>query len=519
MMNFFKGCWQLRWVRALAWSAITIVTLCVLFCAWVNWSGARQWREVQAMLKAEGETLDFREVAREPVPEAENFCAIPLLKDIALAVDGDVSKGAPAEKRARLDAVKLPLGNKAAPRPNFSSAALGMPADMQAWADWLRKEGSLPMPADSGDPARDVLAALSKHDAVFRELAAGLDRPSAQWTPEWKTRELPPILISILLPHYSVERALSQTLSLEAIAAARADNGGRAHETAQILARFAEANLNEPFLIGLMVAAADADVLSGVTWELCAGHIGTARDFARLEAALMQLNFHRALLLAHRSELAFSVNALQSLKAMRSEVAAAFLMKGGENDTYANLSRAVPSGFFDASTAVIADREFQKMIRPLRDRGWAAAFQGAKDFENEIVGMKPDTWTQPSWLRIAIFDPTLSNVTYRAACSQALIDETVIACALERYRIEHGNYPDSLEAVKLADGQPLPLDLMNGKPVGYRKTADGRYALWSVGFDGTDDGGKRVLDKKRPANTRFHNAKYVGDWVWDFPVK
>ena len=53
----------------------------------------------------------------------------------------------------------------------------------------------------------------------------------------------------------------------------------------------------------------------------------------------------------------------------------------------------------------------------------------------------------------------------------------------------------------------------------YRKTADGRYALWSVAFDGTDDGGKRTLDAKKPDETKFHNAAYLGDWVWDFPTQ
>ena len=82
-----------------------------------------------------------------------------------------------------------------------------------------------------------------------------------------------------------------------------------------------------------------------------------------------------------------------------------------------------------------------------------------------------------------------------------------------------GDYPDSLDAVQLADGKPLPPDIMNGKPMNYRKTTDGRYALWSVGFDGRDDGGKRMLDEKHPENTKFHDDKYAGDWVWDFPAK
>ena len=95
----------------------------------------------------------------------------------------------------------------------------------------------------------------------------------------------------------------------------------------------------------------------------------------------------------------------------------------------------------------------------------------------------------------------------------------LIACALERQRIEKGSYPDSLDAVRLADGKSLPPDPMNGKPMHYRKTADGRSAVWSIGFDGKDDGGKRTLDQKKAKETKFHDASYTGDWVWDFPAE
>ncbi len=101
---------------------------------------------------------------------------------------------------------------------------------------------------------------------------------------------------------------------------------------------------------------------------------------------------------------------------------------------------------------------------------------------------------------------------------QTLVDQATIGCALERWCLEKGSYPDSLDVVQRSDGHPLPLDPMNGQPMGYRKTADGRYALWSVGIDGKDDGGQRVLDEKKPENTKFQTDKYVGDLVWDFPA-
>ena len=82
-----------------------------------------------------------------------------------------------------------------------------------------------------------------------------------------------------------------------------------------------------------------------------------------------------------------------------------------------------------------------------------------------------------------------------------------------------GSYPSSLDLIKLADGQPLPQDVLSGKPMSYRQTANGRYALWSVSFSGQDHGGRRALDKAHPEFTRFRQDTYDGDWVWDFPEK
>jgi len=97
------------------------------------------------------------------------------------------------------------------------------------------------------------------------------------------------------------------------------------------------------------------------------------------------------------------------------------------------------------------------------------------------------------------------------------LDEAIAACALERYRLEHGEYPDSLEKANRTRESPIPFDMISESPMRYRKTPNGRYALWCIGFDGKDDGGKRVLKEKEPERTRFDRREYVGDWVWDYP--
>jgi hypothetical protein len=50
--------------------------------------------------------------------------------------------------------------------------------------------------------------------------------------------------------------------------------------------------------------------------------------------------------------------------------------------------------------------------------------------------------------------------------------------------------------------EKLPHDIVGGQPLKYHRTGDGRFALYSVGWNEKDDGG--VPGK----------AADEGDWVW-----
>ena len=53
-------------------------------------------------------------------------------------------------------------------------------------------------------------------------------------------------------------------------------------------------------------------------------------------------------------------------------------------------------------------------------------------------------------------------------------------------------------------------DLITDKPYKYRRTIDGQFVLYSIGWDEKDDGGvpgKSLFDEKQ------------GDWVWQYPTK
>src|SRR5476649_1309892 len=87
-------------------------------------------------------------------------------------------------------------------------------------------------------------------------------------------------------------------------------------------------------------------------------------------------------------------------------------------------------------------------------------------------------------------------------CSSDL-NEAQIACALECYHLAHGEYPEMLDALAPQFTEKISRDIIGGQPLHYRRTADGKFLLYSVGWNETDDSGN-------DGGSDF--AK--GDWVW-----
>jgi len=102
----------------------------------------------------------------------------------------------------------------------------------------------------------------------------------------------------------------------------------------------------------------------------------------------------------------------------------------------------------------------------------------------------------------------LKNVIAKTVTGQVLADEAYIACGLERYRTAHAKYPEKLEALMPQFVAKLPGDLIGGRGYQYKPTAGDSYLLYSLGWNGRDDGGT-------PGRTLFDEKQ--GDWVWQCP--
>jgi hypothetical protein len=104
----------------------------------------------------------------------------------------------------------------------------------------------------------------------------------------------------------------------------------------------------------------------------------------------------------------------------------------------------------------------------------------------------------------AIAIPNCAKAWQTDAHNQTLVNEAQISCALECFHLVHGNYPETLDALVPQFIEKLPHDVIGGQPLHYRRTEGGKFLLYSVGWNETDDGGKpgTLSDPEQ------------GDWVW-----
>jgi hypothetical protein len=105
--------------------------------------------------------------------------------------------------------------------------------------------------------------------------------------------------------------------------------------------------------------------------------------------------------------------------------------------------------------------------------------------------------------------PSLGKLPVQAASAQT-VNQAAIACALERYRIAQGHYPETLQERTNSYRPKVPRDVIGGQPYHYRSLEGGRFILYSVGWNEKDDGG---------VSGAVQYDRTEGDWVWTYPAE
>jgi hypothetical protein len=112
---------------------------------------------------------------------------------------------------------------------------------------------------------------------------------------------------------------------------------------------------------------------------------------------------------------------------------------------------------------------------------------------------------------VAMLAPATGKAMEKTAKAQTLVKMAFVACALERYRLAHGAFPENLAQLAPQFAAGVPHDPMVNKPFHYQRTEDGWFLLYSVGLAGEDDGGVMKPDDKKEKEDK--------DWPWPVPTR
>jgi hypothetical protein len=131
------------------------------------------------------------------------------------------------------------------------------------------------------------------------------------------------------------------------------------------------------------------------------------------------------------------------------------------------------------------------------------------DFIEQTLSQK-----SPALILAGIAIPNFQKAGQTTLKNQVTEFQVVIAAGLERYRLQKGVYPESLEVLVPEFVEKIPIDIASGKPMRYQKRANGEYALYSVGIDGLDDMVPLLAAKDRPMREIIESEAAKRDWVW-----
>lgn len=252
-------------------------------------------------------------------------------------------------------------------------------------------------------------------------------------------------------------------------------------------------------------------------WEGLADHRWSDTQLSVLQNDLARPNFLAGLMLAFRGERAFAnVRLLRTIA--KPEILTTMMAMSGEprNETPLLVNtflRFITSGWLYQNMLTI-NRFYDSTVFSATDP--AALRTLPARFEAEAARLRESVFPRhfgipvlnPYKVLAGIMLPALGGVATKSFYAQVSTDEGLIACALERYRLSNGKYPDTLESLVPSFVKTLPKDAVTGEPLHYRLKDDGSFLLYSVGADGKDDGGKVVTRQSGAVDTT------QGDWVW-----
>jgi tetratricopeptide (TPR) repeat protein len=529
-------CW--RNFKKFLFGLTCFATVIALFYAEEDWRGWHAWNSFKHKWEAKGEHFDMANVVPAPVPDDQNFAMTPIWVESMKATLGpERSKqwfGNKFAKNGRTnftDRLAMNIyreGDSGNTNMTFGSWQKARLSDLKPWQDYYRNPKvdphMRPNPAKQNPvvtneftvsprpqtAAADVLLALGKYDSTIEELRQASRLTYSRFPLNYDS-ESP---AAILLPQLAALKRCSQVLQLRTIAELQNGQPDKALDDVKLSLRLTDTIRTEPFFISHLVRIAMWQITLQPVYEGLAEHRWSDEQLVALDAELAKLDFLAAYQLSMDAELG-CIDKEMDLVRRHPEALEGY---SGE-DEYGNnqrlpghlIARLIPTGWFYQNQYRYA-RIMVEYYIPVADTNHGV-FSPALLRRSDAVVTAEIKSTSPFNRLEKMVLPSLGHASTKFAYTQASVNLARTAIALERCRLAHGEYPESLDALAPQFIARVPHDVIGGQPLKYRRTQDGQFVLYSIGWNETDDGG--VVGFKK-GGTVDNNQ---GDWVWRYPAK
>ena len=521
--GFFSKGWRSTLIRLTCFA-----TLIAIFYAEEDWRGKHDWEKFKQEWEAKGERFDFSSVIPKPVPDDQNFALTPVVASCYEHILDRNGKRIVPPNTNVVDRLAMEIESSVSDLMSWPTNGHWLrqtKTDLSGWQQFYRalaaKTNEFQVPAQPQSPAADVLLALSKYNSTIEELRAASRLPYSRFPLNYDS-EHP---FDTLLPHLAAMKNCSKVLQLRTIAELQAGETDKALTDVTLTLRLTETFRTDPFLISQLVRIAMTEITLQPIYEGLAERRWSDEQLVALDAELAKLDFladYRFSMRGERAETCATIDYISKEQSYQRYQALFVNMWANESVTlsgqFKNTAKAVgiylmPAGWFAQNKICFARREQSWITGAIFPKEHLASPQKHR----EVDQAESKLYNSPArpWNFLAKkFLPALGAAGRKSCREQISVDLARTAIALERYRLARGEFPESLDVLAPQFIAQVPHDVIGGQPLHYRRTADGQFVLYSVGWNEKDDGGI-VFIPKGGSQAKFDE----GDWVWRYPTK
>jgi hypothetical protein len=504
MKKFLQKIARFFWSRGFLKFVLWTITLIILFYVEEDWRGARMWAATKAKWEAKGESFDYNRLVPPPIPDDQNLAAIPLFK-----MESDPGNKGNLEPLALQRALRTGLPGNELPSsgnwqrgqlPDMKKIRVGIAA---AYAEAFK----------APPPSPDALKQL---DALYPFIA---DLRAASANRKYCSFYRYDTPTHLFVPLMNPLMAISKILALHAVVALDEHESNLALDDIKTNLKLISGLGHQPLIVASLVSIGMNAIGGSAVYEGLSLHAWNDAQLVDLQNELAPLDFLSGYQRAIRGELDLSISICDQLKNDRTPMRVEFkeIRKSEPQMHFPNFHPDLwPDGWFDWDKVQFVP--FDLTVVRFVNLGTRTVSPQVFDQLKAEITLRQNRWdARAPWSIYFLKEGGGADVmcagmsTYAQA--EVWVNETQIACALERYRLAHGVYPAALDALAPAYLGDLPHDIFNGQPYHYRLQTDGTFLLYSVGWNQKDDGGKVVYLKDNPKRTDLKQ----GDWVWPTP--